>query len=59
MALDDITTFRRRYGSILSLLKVRILYPLIEALIQHWDPKTVCFRFGMFELTPTLEEFAH
>jgi hypothetical protein len=55
MSAEDTLAFRRQYENILSLLSIRVHYLLIEALI--WDRNTACFRFGNFELTPTLEEF--
>lgn len=58
LSLESTDEFRKRYGNLLSLIKIQVNYLLIEALIQHWDPDTVCFRFGTFFLTPTLEEFS-
>ncbi|XP_075076541.1 uncharacterized protein LOC142163178 [Nicotiana tabacum] len=48
----------RILGGLVGLLNVKPKSDVIEALIPFWDPTRNVFRFGGFELTPTLEEVA-
>ena len=41
----------------LLILRKKILIKTF-ALISAWDRDALCFRFGSFELVPTLEEFS-
>lgn len=54
ISTEDHDTLRRPSGNIFSLLKIRVNYPLIDTLIRFWDSDTACFRFGTYELAPTL-----
>ncbi|KAF8406117.1 hypothetical protein HHK36_008197 [Tetracentron sinense] len=48
---------RLRLGTVASLFNVRINGHLAEAALGCWNPEFHVFRFGVFELCPTLEEY--
>ncbi|KAK4340324.1 hypothetical protein RND71_041786 [Anisodus tanguticus] len=50
---------RRRLGCLVSLFNIFPDQHLVRALIHFWDPDRVVFRFGDFEMTPTLEEISY
>ncbi|GAU47269.1 hypothetical protein TSUD_280920 [Trifolium subterraneum] len=59
---DRLTTNARnnflvKYGSMLSLLDVKIDTTPLVTLAQFYDPPLRCFTFQDFQLAPTLEEF--
>ncbi|RDX97734.1 hypothetical protein CR513_19487, partial [Mucuna pruriens] len=47
----------RRYGNLLSLLKIEVQPNALFALTQYYDPPLRCFTFRDFQLAPTLEEY--
>ena len=50
--------FRCEFGDWEELLNVDVHFPMLSALIQHWDPVYKVFTFGNFDLTPTIEEYS-
>lgn len=49
---------KSRLGGTLTLTKVKLDWELLEAATSCWDPEARVFRFGMYEMCPTLEEFS-
>jgi len=52
-------TFKRKYGNLLGLLKVKAQVVAIIVVAQYYDPSLRCFTFQDFQLVPTIEEFEH
>lgn len=55
----DTEAFSKRYGHLLSLLKINMADGLLSTLIQFYDPVYHCFTFPDYQLMPTLEEYYH
>lgn len=55
----DTEAFSKRYGHLLSLLKINMEDGLFSTLIQFYDPVYHCFTFPDYQLMPTLEEYSH
>lgn len=52
----DIEAFNKRYGYLLSILKINMEDGLLHTLIQFCDPVYHCFTFPDYQLMPTLEK---
>lgn len=50
---------RKRYGNILSFMKVKVDSMTWRVLSYFYDPTYHCFTFLDYQLSPTLEEFAY
>lgn len=55
----DTEDFNKRYGHLLSLLKINMAYGLLSTLIQFYDPVYHYLTFPDYKLMPTLEEYSH
>jgi hypothetical protein len=51
--------FRKSYGRLLCLLKVKVEKGCLETLVQFYDPIYHCFTFPDYQLVPTLEEYSY
>ena len=56
--ITDPFGFKDRYGSLISLLTLRMEEGLLQTLVQFYDPLYHCFTFPDYQLMPTLEEYA-
>ena len=56
--ITDPIGFKDRYGSLISLLTLRMEEGLLQTLVQFYDPLYHCFTFPDYQLMPTLEEYA-
>ena len=50
--------FRKKYGSLIPLMKLKKKEGIISTLVQFFDPLHHCFTFPDYQLMPTLEEFS-
>ncbi|XP_050896899.1 uncharacterized protein LOC127103708 [Lathyrus oleraceus] len=57
--MEDHDGFRKRYGNILSLMKVKVDNMALRVLSHFYGPTYHCFTFSDYQLSPTLEEFAY
>ncbi|XP_050908885.1 uncharacterized protein LOC127122623 [Lathyrus oleraceus] len=57
--MEDRDGFRKRYGNILSLMKVKVDSMALRVVSHFYDPMYHCFTFPDYQLSPTLEEFAY
>src|ERR1043165_5381149 len=57
--VEDPSDFRKRYGTLLTLLNANVDEGLLKTFIQFYDPVYRCFTFPDYQLMPTLEEYAH
>src|ERR1044072_2704982 len=57
--VEDPSDFRKRYGTLLTLLNANVDEGLLKTFVQFYDPVYRCFTFPDYQLMPTLEEFAH
>ena len=48
------TYFRRKYVSIISLMKLRMKEGILSTLVQFYDPMYRCFTFPDYQLMPIL-----
>ena len=46
--------FRKKYGSIISLMKLRMKEGILSTLVQFYDPMYYCFTFPDYQLMPTV-----
>ena len=49
--------FRKAYGKIWDLALIEVYVEAIASLAQYYDQSLRCFKFGDFQLVPTIEEF--
>ena len=56
--IESSTDFRKKYGSIVPLMKLNMKEVILSTLVQFYDPMYYCFTFPDYQLTPTLEEFS-
>src|ERR1051325_7948179 len=57
--VEDPLDFRKRYGTLLTVLNTNVDEGLLKAFVQFYDPFYRCFSFPDYQLMPTLEEYAH
>ena len=57
--VEDPSDFRKRYGTLLTLLNANVDEGLLKTFVQFYDPVYRCFTFPDYQLMPTLEEYAH
>ena len=51
--------FRKKYGSIIPLMKLRMKEGILSTLVQFYDLMYHCFTFPDYQLMPTLEEYSY
>ena len=51
--------FRKKYGSIIPLMKLKMKEGFLSTLVQLYDPVYHCFTFPDYQLIPTLEEYSY
>ena len=51
--------FRRKSGSIVSLMKLMMKEGILSTFVQFYDPMYRCFTFPDYHLLPTLEEYSY
>ena len=51
--------FRKKYGSIIPLMKLRMKEGFLSTLVHFYDPMYHCFTFPDYQLMPTLEEYSY
>lgn len=54
---DERSRFEATFGSIYALLSVTLNEGFLPVIFKFWHPALSLFRFGVNELTPTLEEY--
>lgn len=52
--MEDLDGFRKKYGNILSLMKVEVDSMALRVLSHFYDPTYHCFTFPDYQLSPTL-----
>ena len=57
--VEDPSDFKKRYGTLLTVLNTNIDEGLLKTFVQFYDPVYRCFTFPDYQLVPTLEEYAH
>ena len=57
--IESPTDFQRKYGSIISLMKLRMKEGILPTLVQFYDLMYQCFIFHDYQLMPTLEEYSY
>src|ERR1043165_6705762 len=57
--VEDPSDFRKRYGTLLTVLNTNVDEGLLKNFVQFYDPVYRCFTFPDYQLMPTLEEYAH
>ena len=50
--------FRKKYGSIIPVMKLKMKEGILSTLVQFYDPMYHCFTFPDYQLIPTLEEYS-
>ena len=53
--IENATEFRKKYGSIIPLMKCKMKEGILSTLVQLYDPLYRCFIFSDYQLMPTLE----
>ena len=51
--------FRKKYGSIIPLMKLKMKEGILSTLVQFYDSMYHCFTFPDYQLMPTLEEYCY
>ena len=51
--------FRKKYGSIIPLMKLKMKEGILSTLVQFYDSMYHCFTFPDYQLMPTLEEYSY
>ena len=51
--------FRKKYESIIPLMKLKMKEGFLSTLVQFYDPVYHCFNFLDYQLMPTLEEYSY
>lgn len=57
--VEDYDGFRKRFGNLLSLMKVKVDSIALRVLSHFYDPTYHCFTFSDYQLSQTLKEFAY
>ena len=57
--VEDPSDFRKRYGTLLTVLNTNVDEGLLKTFVQFYDPVYRCFTFPDYQLMPTLDEYAH
>src|ERR1044072_6820074 len=57
--VEDPLDFRKRHGTLLTVLNTNVNKELLKTLVQFYDLVYRCFTFHDYQLMPTLEENAH
>ena len=57
--IESSIDFRKKYGSIMSLIKLRMKEGILSTLVQFYDLMYWCFTFSDYQLIPTLEEYSY
>src|ERR1043165_6962395 len=57
--VENPSDFRKRYGTLLTVLNTNVDEGLLKNFVQFYDPVYRCFTFPDYQLMPTLEEYAH
>src|ERR1051325_2899231 len=57
--VEDPSDFRKRYGTLLTILNTNVDEGLLKTFVQFYDPVYRYFTFPDYQLMPTLEEYAH
>src|ERR1043165_6092664 len=57
--VEDPSDFKKRYGTLLTILNTNVDEGLLKTFVQFYDPVYHCFTFPDYQLMPTLEEYTH
>src|ERR1044072_7454042 len=60
--IDEIESpedFRKKYGTIIPLMKTKMRDGFLFTLVQFYDPLYHCFTFPDYQMVPTLEEYSY
>ena len=57
--IEYFADFRKKYGSIIPLMKLRMQEGILSTLVQFYDPMYHCFTFCDYQLMPTLEKYSY
>ena len=57
--IESSTDIRKKYGSIIFLMKLWMNEGILLTLIQFYDSMYRCFTFHDYQLMPTLEEYSY
>ena len=57
--IESSTDFQRKYGSIISLMKLRMKEGILSTLVQLYGLMYRCFIFPDYQLMPILEEYSY
>ena len=56
--IENPTELRKKYGSIIPLMKRKMREGILSTLVQFYDPMYHCFTYPDYQLMPTLEEYS-
>ena len=57
--IESSTDFQKKYGFIVSLMKLRMKEGILSTLVQFYVSMCKCFTFPNYQLIPTLEEYSY